>query len=175
MQSWDGWIKFSAVNGSPTYKHCPPATPRCQPSRTLPPGFNKNLILPAWTEALASTETNTSPNRGKPMPMPCPKQHLLYLRPQALLGLPTLRRCAAPCQRCNNASREETRNTAMPLATIGILLMPPLSTTTCLKKSNLPQMPQEAEMLHPNQRSLGVPGAPKTAAPTIIQLPTAPC
>ena len=53
--------------------------------------------------------------------------------------------------------------------------MPPLSTTTCLKKSNLPQMPQEAEMLHPNQKSSGVPGAQRTAAPTSIQLPTARC
>ena len=175
MQSWDGWIKFSAVNGSPTYKHCPPATPRCQPSRTLPPGFNKNLILPAWTEALASTEINTSPNQVKLMPMLRPKQHLLCLRPQALHKLPNLGRCAALCQRCNNASREETRNTAIPLATIGIPFMPPLSTTTCLKKPPMPQMPQEAEMLHPNQKNLGVPGAPKTAAPTITQLPTALC
>ena len=175
MQSWDGWIKFYAVNGSPTYKHCPPATPNCQPSRTSPPGFNKNLTLPAWTEALASTEINISPNWVKPMPMPCPKQHLLDLRPQALLKLPKLGRCAAPYQRCNNAPREETKSTAMPLAIIEILLMPPLSTTTCLKKSTSPQMPQEAEMLHPNQKSLGVPGAPKTAAPTITQLPTALC
>ena len=109
------------------------------------------------------------------MPRPRPKQHLLCLRPQALHKLPKLGRCAALCQRCNNASREETRNTAIPLATIGIPFMPPLSTTTCLKKPSMPQMPQEAEMLHPNQRSLGVPGAPKTAAPTSIQLPTARC
>ena len=32
------------------------------------------------------------------MPMPCPKQHLLDLRPQALLKLPILGRCAAPDQ-----------------------------------------------------------------------------
>ena len=53
--------------------------------------------------------------------------------------------------------------------------MPPLSTSTCLKKSTLLQMPQEAEMLHPNQRSSGVPGAQRTAAPTSTQLPTARC
>merc|ERR1711873_61769 len=106
---------------------------------------------------------------GQDMSQICPKYA------QALYKLPNLGRCAALCQRCNNASREETRNTAMPLATIGILLMPPLSTTKCLKKSTMPQMPQEAEMLHPNQRSLGAPGASKTAAATITQLPTAPC
>merc|ERR1711873_286579 len=106
---------------------------------------------------------------GQDMSQICPKYA------QAFHKLPNLGRCAALFQRCNNASREETRNTAMPLATIGILLMPPLSTTTCSKKSTMHQMPQEVEMLHPNQRSLGVPGAPKTAAPTTIQLPTAPC
>ena len=101
-----------------------------------------------------------------------PKQHLLHLRPRALLTLPKFKKAKTPCQKPKNAPREGTKSTAMPLAVTKTLPTPPHSTTTCLKKST---MPQEAEMLHPNQRSLGVLGAPKTAAPTIIQLPTAPC
>ena len=150
MQSWDGWIKFYAVNGSPTYKHCPPTTPICQPSRTLPPGFNKNLTLPAWTEALASTEIIISPHWVKPMPMPCPKQHLLNQRPQALLKLPKLGRCAAPCQKYNNASREGTKSTAMPFAVTGTLLTPLHSTTICPKKFTIRQVPQVTVIFHPN-------------------------
>ena len=62
----------------------------------------------------------------------------------------------------------------MPLA-VQEALLTPRHLTTCLKLSTILQMPQEAVIFHPNQRSSGVPGAPRTAAPTSIQLPTARC
>ena len=169
------WTKCYDVSGSPTYKRCLPTTPICQPSKTLPPGFNKNIKLPVSTEVLATTEISTNQTLVKLMPMLCPKQHLLHLCPQAFQKLPKLRKCEAPCLKPKEAPREGTKSTAMPLAIKEALLPPRHPTTTRLKKSTMLQMPQEAVMLHPNQRSFGVHGAPKTVAPTIIQLPPSLC
>ena len=173
MQLLVGWTECFVVNGSLMYKRCPPTTPICQPSRILPPGYNRNPTLPVWTEAHVSTETNI--NQARAQPMPCLEQHLLYLRLQAFLKLPKLRRCEAPCQKPKEAPREGTRSTAMPLATQGDLLTPLNSTTICRKKSTSYQMPQDTATLHPQRMSRGVHGAPKTVAPTIIQPSTALC
>ena len=175
MQLLVVWTKCYDVSGSPTHRHCPPTTPICQPSKTLPPGFNKNPKLPASTEALATTEISTNHTLAKLMQMSCLKQHPLHLCPQAFQKLPKLRKCEAPCLKPKEAPREGTKSTAMPLAIKEALLPPQHPTTTCLKKSTMLQMPQEAVMLHPNQRSFGVHGAPKTVASTSTQLPTARC
>ena len=150
----DGWIKCSAVNGSPTYKHCPPTTPTCQPSRTLPPGCNRNLTLPVWTEALGSTETNT--NQAPLQPMPRPKQHLQYLRPPAFLRLPKLRRCIPPCLKPKEAPREGTESIAMPLARKETLIPPRHPIPTCPKRSTIRQELQEAVKFHPKDRCLAL-------------------
>ena len=80
-----------------------------------------------------------------------------------------------PMPQAKNAAREGKKSTAMPLAVTRTLLTPPYSTKTCKKKSTMPQIPQEAVTLHPNQMSHGVLGAPKLVALTIIQPPTALC
>ena len=148
MQSLDVWIKYSDVSGSLTYTHCPPATPTCQPSKTLPLGFNKNPTLPVWTKAHVSTETTI--NQARAQSLPRPKQYLQYLRPQASLRLPKLRRCKALRRKLEEAPREGTRSTAMPLAIHEAPLTPQHSTSTCQKNYTLLLMPQEAAMLHPN-------------------------
>ena len=140
MQLLVVWTKYYDVSGLPSYKRCPPTMPTCQPSETSPLGFNKNLILPAWIEALASIEINTNQDRLKLMPMPCPKQHLLYLRPQAPLKPPKLRRCEAPCQKPKEAPREGTKSTEMPLVDQEALLTPQHSTSRCPKKPTIRQV-----------------------------------
>ena len=161
------------MNGSLTYKRWPPSTPICQPSKTLPPGYSKNPTLPVWTGAHVSIETNINQTRAQLMP--CSKQHLLYLRPQAFLKLPKLRRCEAPCQKPKEAAREGTRSTAMPRATHGAFLTPLHSTSTCLKVSTIRQVYQEAATPRPKQTNCGVLGAPNMASPKIILQPTALC
>ena len=147
MQLLVGWTGCFVVNGSLMYKRCPPTTPICQPSRILPPGYNRNPTLPVWTEAHVSTETNT--NQAQALPMPCPKQHLLHPRPHAYLKLPKLRKCETPCQKPKEAPREGTRSTATPLAVQEALLTPQHLTRIGPKKFIIRQVPQLTATLHP--------------------------
>ena len=148
------WIRCSDVNCSPLYRRCPTTTPICQPFRTLPHGFNRNLTLPVWTEALVSTETNI--NQAPLQPMPRPKQHLQYLRPPAPLRLPKLRRCKAPCLMPKEAPREGTESIAMPRARKETLIPPRHPIPTCPKRSTIRQELQEAVKFHPKDRCLAL-------------------
>ena len=113
-----GWTKCFVVNGSLTYKRCPPTTPLCQPSRILPPGYNRSLILPGWTEVHASTGTDINHTQAKPTQTLRPKQHLLHLRPHLPIKMPKPR-CETPCRKPKEAPREGRKSTAMPFAVQG--------------------------------------------------------
>ena len=60
------------------------------------------------------------------MPMPCPKQHPLYLRPQALLKLPKLRRSKAPCVMAPGAMNSSTAH-ALSGVSLAYIINPPSS------------------------------------------------
>ena len=77
--------------------------------------------------------------------------------------------------RAQNATREKTKSTAMPLVVKEALLRLLHSTKTCPKKCTIRQVPQEAVIFHPKQMSCGVHGAPKMVVSTSIQPPTALC
>ena len=156
MQLLVVWTKCYDVSGSPTYKRCPPTTPICQPSKTLPPGFNKNLKLPVSTEVLATTEISTNQTLAKLMQMSCLKQHPLHLCPQAFKNLPKLRKCEAPCLKPKEAPREGTESIAMPLARKETLIPPRHPIPTCPKRSTIRQELQEAVKFHPKDRCLAL-------------------
>merc|ERR1712240_286044 len=103
------------------------------------------------------------PSSSQHLPISHPaQQHLLCLRPQALLNLPNLKRDKAPCQKPNKAPREGTKSTAMlPVATLTL----PMSSHLMPTRTKKPTMRQDIVTPHSNQTHCGVLGAPNMVSP----------